>query len=455
MIKKKELNPKNINLKSYICSSLLKDIMKKLSLLFLFALLLTACSDDDDQAKDPIFVTDITITDAHKTFNPGDAVTVKAKGFLESDQLILDIFWPLVNEPLFQEGFSQYNRAIVTERTANSITFRAPGHYPASRVELYLEREGERMPLGEISVSDGQSPKEPQLYGITNSLATYTPTVPRGIVRIDLETKEISDVVRFGEGEDFRQVANDRGTNILCGIGEKDGKKSINSYDLSMHYWGNPTERNVINLCTNFNNIIALQAISDNVLTYYSISSSNTRMNMPPVTAPEINLPDGLKPESLSRYPGARTGSYLLLSADNADGTFSPIVIDLSSERLYRHDPIETNALIPFWIMEPDAKNPDTLKCSGGYIISRGNGSETKFCLWNPITGTLEAPFTTFTNDVRSAAMYFSGDGQTRKLYVQFAGMREGDYIQSYDFQTKEWKMFTFFVPFAEILFAN
>lgn len=455
MIKKKELNPKNINLKAYICSSLFKDIMKKLSLLFLFALLLTACSDDDDQAKDPIFVTDITITDAHKTFNPGDAVTVKAKGFLESDQLILDIFWPLVNEPLFQEGFSQYNRAIVTERTANSITFRAPGHYPASRVELYLEREGERMPLGEISVSDGQSPKEPQLYGITNSLAIYTPTVPRGIVRIDLETKEISDVVRFDEGEDFRQVANDRGTNILCGIGEKDGKKSINSYDLSMHYWGNPTERNVINLCTNFNNIIALQAISDNVLTYYNLSSSNTRMNMPPVTAPEINLPDGLKPESLSRYPGARAGSYLLLSADNADGTFSPIVIDLSSERLYRHDPIETNALIPFWIMEPDAKNPDTLKCSGGYIISRGNGSETKFCLWNPITGTLEAPFTTFTNDVRSAAMYFSGDGQTRKLYVQFAGMREGDYIQTYDFQTKEWKMFTFFVPFAEILFAN
>lgn len=431
--------------------------MKKLSLLFLFALLLAACSDDDDQAKDPIFVTDITITDAHKTFNPGDAVTVKANGFLEGDQLILDIFWPLVNEPLFQEGFSQYNRAIVTERTANSITFRAPGHYPASRVELFLEREGEsgRMPLGEISVSDGQSPKEPQLYGITNSLAIYTPTVPRGIVRIDLETKEMSDVVRFGEGEDFRQVANDRGTNILCGIWEKDGKKSINSYDLSMHYWDNPAERNVINLCTNFNNIIALQAISDNVLTYYSISSSSTRMNMPPVTAPEIELPDGLKPESLSRYRGARVDTQLLFSADNGDGTFSPVVIDLRTRQLNRYDPIETNALIPFWIMEPDAKNPNTLKCSGGYIISRGNGSETQFCLWNTTTGTLEAPFATFTNDVRSAAMYFSSDGQTRKLYVQFAGMREGDYIQSYDFQTKEWKMFTFFVPFAEILFAN
>ena len=33
--------------------------------------------------------------------------------------------------------------------------------------------------------SDGQSPEEPYLYGITNSHAIYTPTVPRGITRID------------------------------------------------------------------------------------------------------------------------------------------------------------------------------------------------------------------------------------------------------------------------------
>lgn len=429
-------------------------MMKKLSLLFLFALLIAACSDDDDQTKTPTFVTNIEIADAGKTFNPGDAVTVKADGFLEGDQLIFEIRYPLPEEPN-KEGLSYGEHPIITERTATTISFLAPGHYPASTVTILLERDGGRMPLGEISVSDGQSPKEPQLYGITNSLAIYTPTVPRGIKRIDLNTKEISDVVRFGEGEDFRQVSNDRGTNTLCGIWEKDGKKSINGYDLSMHYWDNPTERNVINLCSNFNNIIALQAISDKILTYYSISSSNTRMNMPPVTAPEIELPDRLKPESLSRYRGARVDTQLLFSADNGDGTFSPVVIDLRTRQLYRHDPIETNALIPFWIMEPDAKNPNTLKCSGGYIISRGNGSETQFCLWNTTTGTLEAPFTTFTNDVRSAAMYFSGDGQTRKLYVQFAGMREGDFIQSYDFQTKEWKMFTFFVPFAEILFAN
>lgn len=45
--------------------------------------------------------------------------------------------------------------------------------------------------------------------------------------------------------------------------------------------------------------------------------------------------------------------------------------------------------------------------------------------------------------------------GRQRKLYVQFAGYREGDFIETYDFQTKEWRMFMFYVPFAEILLAR
>lgn len=427
--------------------------MKKLSLLFLFALLLAACSDDD-QTKDPIFVTDITISDAGKTFTPGEEVTVRANGFLASDQLIFDIRWPLPEEPI-KEGYSLGERALITERTASTITFRAPGRYPASTVTILLERAGGRMPLGEISVSDGQGPKEPQLYGITNSRSINTPTVPRGIVRIDLETKDVTEIVRFGGGEDFRLVSNIRNTNILYGVWEKSGSNGINSFDLSMNCWYYPVQRRIINLCSNFNTIIALEAISDKLLTYANISPAYTRVNVPPIYAPEVQLPAGLKPESLSRYPGVKFDTQLLLSADNGDGTFSPVVIDLNGGHLLRCDPISTNALIPFWIMEPDSKNPKSLKCAGGYILSRGDGTETQFCLWNTTTGTLDVPFATHTNDVRSAAMYFSEDGQTRKLYVQFAGGREGDFIQSYDFETKKWEMFTFFVPFAEILFAK
>ena len=43
--------------------------------------------------------------------------------------------WPIADNPLFPEGYSRYTRAVTTEQTTNSITFLAPGHWPASRVE--------------------------------------------------------------------------------------------------------------------------------------------------------------------------------------------------------------------------------------------------------------------------------------------------------------------------------
>ena len=111
-------------------------MMKKIHFLLLISLLLAACSDDDKE-KQPAFVTNITISDAGKTFNPGDAVTVKADGLQSGDQIILDIYWPIADNPLFPEGYSRYTRAVTTEQTTNSITFLAPGHWPASRVEMF------------------------------------------------------------------------------------------------------------------------------------------------------------------------------------------------------------------------------------------------------------------------------------------------------------------------------
>ena len=244
--------------------------MKKIHFLLLISLLLAACSDDDKE-KQSAFVTNITISDAGKTFNPGDAVTVKADGLQSGDQIILDIYWPIADNPLFPEGYSRYTRAVTTEQTTNSITFLAPGHWPASRVEMFLERAGQLQPLGQISVADGQSPEEPYLYGITNSHAIYTPTVPRGITRIDLVTQEISEVIQFHDDEDFHLAANIPGTNILCGIREKDGSSFIDGYDLCMHYWCNPVERNAITICSDFNNTVSLEMAGDKLLTYCSI----------------------------------------------------------------------------------------------------------------------------------------------------------------------------------------
>lgn len=323
-------------------------MMKKIHFLLLISLLLAACSDDDKE-KQPAFVTNITISDAGKTFNPGDAVTVKADGLQSGDQIILDIYWPIADNPLFPEGYSRYTRAVTTEQTTNSITFLAPGHWPASRVEMFLERAGQLQPLGQISVADGQSPEEPYLYGITNSHAIYTPTVPRGITRIDLVTQEISEVIQFHDDEDFHLAANIPGTNILCGIREKDGSSFIDGYDLCMHYWCNPVERNAITICSDFNNTVSLEMAGDKLLTYCSISYPvYTRLNMPPIHTPEIPLPDGLKPESLSRYPGVIADVHMLLSANNGDDTFSPVVIDIAKEKMHCYDPIKAEALIPF-----------------------------------------------------------------------------------------------------------
>ena len=97
---------------------------------------------------------------------------------------------------------------------------------------------------------------------------------------------------------------------------------------------------------------------------------------MPPIHTPEIPLPDGLKPESLSRYPGVIADAHMLLSANNGDGTFSPVVIDIAKEKMHCYDPIKAEALIPFRIMEPSTENPNSLKYKGGYNVSRTKGGD-------------------------------------------------------------------------------
>lgn len=299
-------------------------------------------------------------------------------------------------------------------------------------------------------------PEEPYLYGITNSHAIYTPTVPRGITRIDLVTQEISEVIQFHDDEDFHLAANIPGTNILCGIREKDGSSFIDGYDLCMHYWCNPVERNAITICSDFNNTVSLEMAGDKLLTYCSISYPvYTRLNMPPIHTPEIPLPDGLKPESLSRYPGVIADAHMLLSGQQRRRH----LLARRDRHRQRKDallrPHQSRSLDTFPDYGTIPENPNSLQCKGGYIVSRANGGDTQFCLWDTTAGNLKEPFATYPNAVRSAAMYYSKDGQTRKLYVQFAGYREGDFIETYDFQTKEWRMFMFYVPFAEILLAR
>ena len=116
-----------------------------------------------------ILVTDIMMP-ADGEFEPGSRVTVTASGFESGDEIRFEIAWTGGSEEFAPEGWAKGIRGIVTERTAGSITFLAPGHYPPSTVGVQLFRGGIFQTLGTIRVSDGVQ-HEPFLYTLTPTAA--------------------------------------------------------------------------------------------------------------------------------------------------------------------------------------------------------------------------------------------------------------------------------------------
>lgn len=164
-----------------------------------------------------------------------------------------------------------------------------------------------------------------------------------------------------------------------------------------------------------------------------------------------FQLPEGLKAESLSRYPCVQmSDGNILLSADNGDGTFSPVVLDgrnVEEKSIYVGEPIQAVALIPFWIVKP-VEGMGTAKYTrvSGYIVSKRHGATiadgdgTELRLWNPITMTLDKPFTTFPNAACSVATLVSDDFKKQELYILFEGSRNGRLLEVYDWLKKDWR---------------
>lgn len=101
-----------------------------------------------------------------------------------------------------------------------------------------------------------------------------------------------------------------------------------------------------------------------------------TRMYMPEKPDYGFLLPEGMKAEVLSRYPCIQmSDGNILCSADNGDGTFSPVVLNgqnMEEKSIYVGEPIQAVALIPFWIVKP-VEGMGTAKYTrvGGYIVSK------------------------------------------------------------------------------------
>lgn len=127
-----------------------------------------------------------------------------------------------------------------------------------------------------------------------------------------------------------------------------------------------------------------------------------------------------MKSEALARYPGVIADSNLLLSAGNGNGTFSPVVVDLRKQSMHALAPIQSIALIPFWIMVPVEDAGSTkYTLSGGYAVVTGNGTE--FRLWNTTTMSMAEPFAASPDYACSIATHMK-DANTQELYVLSTG---------------------------------
>ena len=427
--------------------------MKNLSLFLLLCLLFAACAKDED--KEPILVTDIVMP-TQTSFNPGDKVTISAQGFQPGDNFMFEIYWPLPDQPAMNyQGYALGVSPVMVEQTATSITFLAPGHYPASKTKIRLRRSGDIMTLGEISVTSGEAPKEFQLYGIVNS---HSSTSYDNCIEHVNFTDTPTNIVKLTEDQkDFSCVANVPESQNLCGIQTKDGVRRVFSYDLSMRFWQDMGLENILTRCNGQSSIIAVRQISTNEMMLASIGSWPYTRNIDQTLNYRYELPAEIKPEALTRYPGVQGSSYLLLSADNGNNSFTPVVLSLnqSSTKVYTGDPIEATALIPFWTII-SGKDTGTTKYvrTGGYAVVRPDDGRTDLCLWDQTTMSLKEPFATFPNSARSVTM-LAQDTETMKIYVLFDTNRGGRLIYAYDLVKKDWQRVPDNYPYSEIVMAR
>lgn len=439
--------------------------MTKNYLFLLLGLLLAACSSDDKDEQ-PILVTNVVMPASGTVFKLGEKVTIMAKGFQDNDEIMFDIRWPLQDEVL-HEGYAKGGRGVITEKTATSITFLAPGHWPASTTEILLCRSGQMMSLGKISVADGQAPKDFQLYGIINSRSNTDR--PYAIEYINLEKPQTVEIVRLADNQDFSCVVNLPGSWSLSGVWTQDNRRTTGLYDLSMNYWEKTGADQLVTMgIATGNSVFGVYQGGDRLFVKTVNVMPYTRMYIPEKPDYGFLLPEGMKAEVLSRYPCIQmSDGNILCSADNGDGTFSPVVLNgqnMEEKSIYVGEPIQAVALIPFWIVKP-VEGMGTAKYTrvGGYIVSKRNGATaeegdgTEFRLWNPATKTLDEPFTTFSNAACSVATLVSEDFKKQELYVLFDGSRNGRLIYVYDLLKGSWESLYpgGGFPYSEIVLAR
>ena len=325
--------------------------MKKSLLLLLFGTILCACSDTNERL---VFVTGIVMPSQSQVFTPGDEVTVSARGFEADDRIMLEVYWEEGAESFAPNGSAKGVWGVITSRTAASITFLAPGHYPASTVRVLLFRGGQMMPLGKIRVADGL-PEALALYGIS-ALDTDETLIDR----IDPATGAQTRVKTLGVGQGLACAAGIPGSGWIFGV----YSGSMVGVDLTMRYWND----------FGFGDCLFAGQVSDSALGFLGYDGERLMLTMQTATrsyspSPVLwTLPEEVVRTIVGR-PFVRVGSRLLLALRNADGTCAPLVLAVYGGA-GSGEAVEADAMIPFWTVVASAAEPEKLVQVGGYAVS-------------------------------------------------------------------------------------
>lgn len=324
--------------------------MCRIGVALFFCLLVSGCGLKVERPED-ILVTDITMP-SDGEFAPGDRVTVTASGFGSGDEIWFEIAWTGGSEEFAPEGCAKGVRGVVTERTAGSITFLAPGHYPPSTVGVQLFRAGIFQPLGSIRVSDGVQ-HDPFLYTLTPTAAGGT-SVARSPMYGSADMRE--EVLTTDLALDY--AVGRIGTGTACGMA--DGR--LVDLDLITRHTQESGDGALLAGSASASSVVALYVRDDRL--YLSGGTSQPC---------SWQLPEGVTADQIVRQPFAYAFQALLLTVCNDDDTFSPLVLPLSGSTARLGAAVASEYLLPYWTLKPSTDDPARMERAGGYAMLQGS----------------------------------------------------------------------------------
>lgn len=423
---------------------LYKQIYLSFVLLGMFPV--ASCSDKNEPDS-PAFIQNAKIKEQGLTLSAGDIVHLVGEGYNDADQVLLSFYWA-TGDKLIPEGCIKGYNARILQKSTNEIVIQLPNRKPASRIEISLLREGQTMAIGSVNITDGTTPKEMNLYGITNHSKCLTSENNQITRWLKCNTYK-ADMKRWSlySHPDFHSAVGAYRAYGICGLSEENGNLYPYFLDLLTGQWAKLNEGNTIALYSDANDIYALQSADGLNYGLTNVSSTLERSDdyktVTRTNAPMPNrkypLPDGLEAEYFGDYPGMFDKSGVLLSANKGEGIWTPVIFHPEKGFSVGED-IEADALIPFSVIcKSESYNPNYQRVTG-YIVSLKkyeDGIQSLVYLMEDGFTFAKEPFTTFPNKALSASANPDIPGV---LTVYFEAYRSGNIAEEFMFDSKEWK---------------